>query len=74
MTSTEDRTVPADVILDGAGNSIFSGKLFCRAGRYAAQPLPEWNGIGTRQAIMVKGSDITLENLTVTYKGTGNEF
>ena len=70
MTSTEDQTVPADVILDGAGNSIFSGKLFVEQGATLRNLTSEWNGIGTRQAIMVKGSDITLENLTVTYKGT----
>lgn len=70
MTSTEDMTVSAGVTLDGAGNSVFSGKLFVEPGATLRNLTSEWNGTGTRQAIMVKGSDITLENLTVTYKGT----
>lgn len=66
----EDLTVPAGVTLDGAGNSVFSGKLFAGQGATLRNLSSEWNGTGTRQAIMVQGNDVTLENLTVTYKGT----
>lgn len=70
ITLAEDLTVPAGVTLDGAGNSVFSGKLFAGQGATLRNLSSEWNGTGTRQAIMVQGNDVTLENLTVTYKGT----
>lgn len=65
----EDITVPADVTLDGFGNSTFTGKISVNAGGKLCNFTSQWAGNTNRQAIAVMGSNVTVNNLTIEYKG-----
>ncbi len=70
MTCADELTIPAGVTLDGAGSSVFTGKLHVAQGATLCNLTSEWNGAENRQAIEVQGVDVTLQNLVIAYKGS----
>ena len=71
-TCAEELIIPAGVILDGSDNSVFTGKLHAAQGSTIRNLASEWAGTENRQAIEVQGADVTLQNISLTYKGTSS--